>query len=157
MFGKKNIILTMIKQATISELDILTELFEAYRDFYKKNADYNTAKAFLKERIEKNESVIYLIYNENKKAVGFTQLYPLFSSTRVKKIWLLNDLYVVPTERGKGFSKALIERAKQLAQETNACEIMLETAKTNDIGNQLYPSVGFELGTDFNWYHYEVK
>jgi GNAT superfamily N-acetyltransferase len=147
----------MIKQATISELHILTELFEAYRAFYKKNADYDTAKEFLRERIENNESVIYLVYNEDKKVVGFTQLYPLFSSTRMKKMWLLNDLYVVATERGKGFSKALIERAKQLAHETNACEIMLETAKTNDIGNQLYPSVGFELGEDCNWYHYEIK
>ncbi len=146
----------MIKQATTSELDILTTLFEAYRNFYQKDAAPDTAKAFLQERIEKEESVIYLAYNKDGKAVGFTQLYPLFSSTRMKKIWLLNDLYVVPTERGKGFSKALIERAKQLAQDTNACEIMLETAKTNDIGNQLYPATGFELGLDFNWYHYEV-
>ncbi len=146
----------MIQQATLKDLDILTTLFEAYRNFYKKDAAPDTAKVFLQERIEKEESVIYLVYNEEGKAVGFTQLYPLFSSTRMKKLWLLNDLYVVPTERGKGFSKALIERAKQLAQDTNACKIMLETAKTNDIGNQLYPATGFELDTDFNWYCYEV-
>lgn len=146
----------MIKQATIAELEVLTKLFEEYRKFYEKDAAYDTAKKFLQERIENNESVVYLVYNEKEEAVGFTQLYPLFSSTRMKKIWLLNDLYIVPTERGKGFSKALIERAKQLALDTNASEIMLETAKTNDIGNQLYPSVGFKLGEDFNWYHYKV-
>lgn len=146
----------MIKQATIANLEVLTKLFEEYRKFYEKDAAYDTAKKFLQERIENSESVVYLVYNEKEEVVGFTQLYPLFSSTRMKRLWLLNDLYVVPTERGKGFSKALIERAKQLASDTNASEIMLETAKTNDIGNQLYPSVGFKLGEDFNWYHYKV-
>lgn len=146
----------MIKQATIADIEILTTLFEGYRKFYKKNADYEGAKLFLQERIQNNESVIYLVHAENGEAVGFTQLYPLFSSTRMKKIWLLNDLYVAPEYRGKGFSKALLERAKAFTKETGACELMLETAKTNDIGNQLYPSVGFELGTDFNWYHYEI-
>ena len=146
----------MIKQATTDNIEILTDLFEGYRNFYKKDADREGAKTFLQERIEKNESVIYLAYAENGEAVGFTQLYPLFSSTRMKKLWLLNDLYVAPEHRGKGFSKALLERAKAFAKETDACEVMLETAKTNDIGNQLYPSQGFELGTDFNWYHYDV-
>jgi GNAT superfamily N-acetyltransferase len=154
-FSKQNIFFMLIKQATLADLSVLTDLFEGYRHFYKKEANRDGAMAFLKERLEKNESVVFLAVAENGETVGFTQLFPLFSSTRMKRLWLLNDLYVLPEYRGQGFSKALIERAKALAIETDACEVMLETAKTNDIGNQLYPSVGFELGTDFNWYHWE--
>ena len=66
---------------------------------------------------------------------GFTQLYPLFSSTRMKRYWLLNDLFVNENHRGKGHSKALIESAKELCRETKACGILLETDKTNEIGN----------------------
>jgi GNAT superfamily N-acetyltransferase len=106
--------------------------------------------------MERGESVVFIAL-EDGTATGFTQLYPLFSSTRMKQIWLLNDLYVAPEHRGKGISKMLLEKAKELARKTDACEVMLETAKTNDIGNQLYPSAGFELGTDFNWYHWENK
>ena len=40
--------------------------------------------------------------------------------------------------------KLLIESAKELCIETKACGILLETDKTNEIGNQLYPSCGFE-------------
>ncbi len=145
-----------IRTANLENLDELVLLFEAYRAFYKKNPDAVGAKIFLQERIEKNESVIFMAYSDSGEAVGFTQLYPLFSSTRMKRLWLLNDLFVKEEFRGQGFSKTLIERAKQLAQETGACEIMLETAKTNDIGNQLYPTMGFELGTDFNWYHLDI-
>jgi ribosomal protein S18 acetylase RimI-like enzyme len=75
----------------------------------------------------------------------------------MKRIWLLNDLYVKPEYRGKGISKALIERAKALAKETDAVEILLETQKSNDIGNQLYPAVGFELNTDFNFYYWTTS
>ncbi len=146
--------MTHIRNATPSDLENLSDLFEAYRAFYEKTPDREAARQFLKDRMERSESMIFIAL-EGGIAVGFTQLYPLFSSTRMKRVWLLNDLFIAPEYRGKGISKLLLERAKDLARETGACEVMLETAKTNDIGNQLYPAAGFELGTDFNWYHWE--
>lgn len=143
-----------IRQAHLGDLESLAALFDAYRVWYEKPANLNGARDFLKARLERGESVAYLAF-DGEKAVGFTQLYPLFSSTRMKRLWLLNDLFVDPDYRGKGISKMLLEQAKVLARETGACEVMLETGKTNDIGNQLYPSAGFELGTDVNWYHWE--
>jgi len=142
-----------IRTATLADLEPLTDLFEAYRAFYQKAPDRAGAHVFLKERLERGESVVYLVW-EGDEAVGFTQLYPLFSSTRMQRLWLLNDLFVAPAHRGKGLSKMLLEQAKELARQTGACEVMLETAKTNEVGNQLYPAAGFELGTDFNWYHW---
>lgn len=142
-----------VREAGLEDLEVLTDLFEAYRVWYQKEPDRAAARAFLHERIERSESVIYLAVADDK-VVEFTQLYPLFSSTRMKRVWLLNDLFVQAAYRGKGISRLLLERAKELARQTGACEIMLETAKTNTIGNQLYPSAGFELGNDFNWYHW---
>ena len=84
-------------------------------EIFIKTADYETAKSFLEERISRNESVIY-IAEADQKVVGFTQLYPLFSSTRMKKLWLLNDLYVEEEYRQKGISVALIDRAKSYAE-----------------------------------------
>ncbi len=143
-----------IRPARPEDLTSLVALFDAYRVWYQKPSDVEGAEAFLRARMEQGESIVYLAF-EGDQAVGFTQLYPLFSSTRMKRLWLLNDLFVDAAHRGKGISKLLLERAKTLARETGACEVMLETAKTNDIGNQLYSSAGFELGTDFNWYHWE--
>ncbi len=138
-----------INQATIHHLDQLVQLFDAYRVWYRMPSDKTTAAQFLEDRIVAKESIIYLAF-EDDKAVGFTQLYPLFSSTRMKRMWLLNDLFVEETYRGKGISKQLINAAKALVRETGAAGILLETEKSNNIGNQLYPATDFKLeGNNF--------
>ncbi|MCD0457023.1 GNAT family N-acetyltransferase [Chryseobacterium sp. LC2016-27] len=144
------------RKATIQDLLQLAELFDQYRVFYHKGSDIPAAEKFLKERIENKDSEIFVAENEGK-LVGFVQLYPLFSSTRMKRYWLLNDLFVNENYRGKGFSKELIEEAKQLAKFTNASGILLETGKSNDIGNQLYPSCGFEIYDEVNFYEWTNK
>jgi GNAT superfamily N-acetyltransferase len=65
---------------------------------------------------------------------------------------MLNDLFVLPEYRGKQISKQLIDKAKQLARETGAAGILLETEKTNEIGNHVYPAAGFEPYEETNFY-----
>lgn len=142
----------IIRKAGLEDVMKLSHLFDLYRIFYGKESERKQAEIFLHERMLANESEIYIAENAEKEMLGFMQLYPLFSSTRMKKLWLLNDLYVLENFRGKGISKQLIERAKLRARENGACGIMLETAKTNDIGNNLYPATGFHLEEDSNFY-----
>lgn len=144
------------RKATIQDLAQLAELFDQYRIFYHKESDISAAENFLKERIENKDSEIFVAENGGK-LVGFVQLFPIFSSTRMKRYWLLNDLYVNDNYRGKGYSKELIEEAKQLAKSTEACGVLLETGKSNDIGNQLYPTCGFELYDSVNFYEWTNK
>ncbi len=145
---------TTIKRATLEHLDPLVELFDAYRVWYRKESNKEAGKAFLKKRIEQNESVIFLAFYLDE-AVGFTQLYPLFSSTRMKRIWLLNDLFVSENARGKGISKLLLNAAKDHTRQTGACALTLETEKSNDIGNALYPNQDFILKESHNFYEWE--
>ena len=144
-----------IRKATLKDLTQLAELFDQYRVFYEKESDLQGAKDFLTQRLEKEESIIF-VAEEANVLKGFVQLYPLFSSTRMKRLWLLNDLYVNATYRGQGVSVKLIDKAKELAHETKAVGLMLETAKTNAIGNKLYPRTGFELDTDHNYYSWDA-
>ena len=143
-----------IRKAEEHDVNELSILFNLYRVYYKKNSDVETAKKFLTERILKKESIIFIATRENK-IVGFTQLYPLFSSLSMKRSWQLNDLYILEEHRGLGISKQLIDASKQLAKETNAAGIMLETEKTNIIGNKLYPSCDFISYDKNNFYWWE--
>ena len=141
------------RKAVITDLPQLAELFDQYRVFYHKESDIPATASFLQERLENNDSEIF-VAEENGVLTGFVQLYPLFSSTRMQRYWLLNDLYVNGNHRGKGYSKELIEESKELCRSSNAAGILLETGKSNDIGNQLYPACGFELYDSVNFYEW---
>ena len=142
-----------VREAKLSDLENLSDLFNSYRMFYGKKSDIKVANEFLRSRIENKDSKIF-VCDLNNELSGFVQLYPIFSSTRVSKYWLLNDLFVDIKKRGKGYSKLLIERSKELVIESKACGMMLETEKSNDIGNMLYPSTGFKKNELCNFYEW---
>lgn len=144
--------MTEIRKATIKDLDLVVELFDKYRVFYEKESDMENATEFISDRLKLNDSEIIVAETDRKSLVGFVQLYPIFSSTRMQRLWLLNDLFLDKEFRGKGISKQLIESTKEFCKLTNACGLILETAKTNIIGNELYPKVGFSLDNEHNYY-----
>ena len=146
-----------IRQLAQEDLPALVTLFDAYRVWYGQPSSLHGAKTFLKERINRKESIVFGALDTGDQLVGFTQLYPLFSSTRMGRIWLLNDLFVAPKYRGQGISIQLIDWAKRLAVDTNSAGLLLETEKTNDIGNKLYPRTGFVLEEDFNHYFWSSE
>lgn len=145
----------VIRKSKIDDLHELAELFNDYRLFYQQETDIEKAKGFLKERLTKDESVIFIAFSGDKMA-GFVQLYPLFSSVRIKKLWLLNDLFVKEEFRGQGFSISLIEQSKEFCLQSGACGFVLETAKTNIIGNKLYQRMDLRLDTEHNIYNWET-
>src|SRR4051794_7257022 len=107
----------IIQKATINDLDSLTELFDLYRVFYEQGSDLEGVREFLEVRIMNDESVVFIARDEDNP-VGFVQLYPSFSSVRMKRSWILNDLYVKEQFRGNGAGAKLIHKAIQFAKET---------------------------------------
>lgn len=143
-------------RAALADLDTLTSLFDAYRVFYRQAPDTATARAFLAERLQRNESVIILARDEgNDEALGFTQLYPAFSSVSARRIWILNDLFVIPEARQHGVARALMEAAREFALATGALRLVLETAEGNRPAQALYEALGYarEAGTR----HYSLE
>lgn len=139
-----------ITRAKLKDLNDLASLFDAYRVFYKQNSNIEAAKRFLKQRMIKNDSIIYIAY-DNDEAVGFTQLYPLFSSVSMKPMYMLNDLFVSLTHRGQGIGEALIERAKQLCQTENNKGLAIQTAFNNP-AQHLYERLGFKKDPDLQFF-----
>jgi len=146
----------IVRSVNIEDVAQLSTLFDAYRVFYQKKTDLKAASNFLKERINNKDSELFVCENEENILVAFVQLYPLFSSTKMKKLWLLNDLYVEKHCRGKGISVLLIDSAKALVKATNACGMFLETSKTNLVGNNLYSKTGFTLNNEANYYEWLI-
>ncbi|NJK55538.1 MAG: GNAT family N-acetyltransferase [Pleurocapsa sp. SU_5_0] len=143
-----------IYQATIKQLDQVAFLFNQYRIFYRQPADLKSAQKFIRERLQQQDAVIFLA-RENEQPVGYTQLFPSWSSVSMQRVWILNDLFVLREKRNQGIAKALMNKAKDHAISTNAVRIILATEVTNQIGQNLYESMGYRHFDDF--YHYMLS
>jgi len=162
-----------IVRAGVEDIDAVVPLFDAYLQFYKLASNEEAARRFLHARLLKGEAVIFLALESSdagepparpykiaahknaRAALGFTLLYPTWSSLSMKPWWNLNDLYVVPEARKRGVARALMERARRLAEETGASGLGLETAKDNLPAQKLYEQLGWKREEEF--FRYELK
>ena len=139
---------TKIIQGGLQHLDELARLFDLYRQFYRQTSDLDGAKTFLRERMTKGDSVIFVAFLEGAPA-GFTQLYPSFSSVLMKPIWILNDLFVAPNARRQNVAEGLLEHAAAFAEEAGAARLNLQTEATNESAKALYEKLGWRQNTTF--------
>jgi ribosomal protein S18 acetylase RimI-like enzyme len=144
-----------VLRAHLAHAALLAPLFDDYRQFYKQPSDMAKARKFLRERMKRIESMIFLAMND-QRAVGFVQLYPSFDSVTMRRVWILYDLFVTATARKRGVAKMLMERARQFAIETKAKGLILETAVDNVAAQKLYERLGWKRDMAFDRYYLDV-
>lgn len=150
-----NVIKMTIQKATLNDIDQLTKLFDQYLVFYKKPSNLEKHKSYLKQRIEKDEAYIFIAFDKNNNGIGFTLLYPTFSSVKLDKILILNDLFVDSSIRNCGIGEQLINRSILLAKELKIDMIRLRTANDNLTSQGLYDKIGFKR--DEIYYTYDLN
>lgn len=147
-----------IIRATTRDVALLVPLFRGYLDFYHIASDAAAVRRYLTQRIARGEATVFLAVEgkgKDRRGLGFTLLYPTFSSLSMAKAWVLNDLFVEPTARRSGVARALIDRARELGVATKAVYLTLETGQSNRKAQALYESLGWERSVGF--YHYSLQ
>lgn len=142
-----------VRLATITDLNEISSLFDTYRVFYRQLSNIDQSTAFVRERFLNQQSWILVVEQEGR-LVGFSQLYPMFSSVSVHRLMVLNDLFVVTEKRGTGLGRALISASQRLAKEMGFETMTIATEKGNAKARQLYPEIGFK--EDSNFIHYTM-
>ncbi|MDA5284146.1 MULTISPECIES: GNAT family N-acetyltransferase [unclassified Streptomyces] len=146
----------VLRVAGEEDLDIAAELFSGYLDFYEvKVEDPAGPRAFLAERIAKDESLVLLAEVPGVGTVGFAQVYRAFSSLTLSTAWILNDLYVAPAGRRTGAGRALLRDVVRRARGAGVAGVQLETAYDNLVAQGLYESEGFAR-EEFHVYFHDL-
>ncbi len=144
-----------IEIGSAQDLEAISVLFNAYRQFYCQPSDLVGAQGFIRERLARQDSRILVARAESGELVGFTQLYPLFSSVRMRLCWLLNDLYVAPEWRKQRVARALMKEAEERARQAGIAALWLATEKNNTVAKRLYERLGYRMDIVFD--HYELN
>jgi ribosomal protein S18 acetylase RimI-like enzyme len=147
-----------IIRATRRDVPLLVPLFLGYLDFYHITADRAEVRRYLTRRLAAGEATVFLALDgkgRGRRGLGFTLLYPTFSSLSMARAWVLNDLFVAPEARRGGVARALLDRARALGASTHAVYLTLETAKSNRRAQALYESLGWTRGEGF--YQYTLR
>jgi ribosomal protein S18 acetylase RimI-like enzyme len=145
-----------VRRATPADVEAAAPLFDAYRQFYGQTSDLARSRDFLTQRLTRNESIVFLAFDDADSAVGFTQLYPAFSSVRTARIFILNDLFVPANARKQGVGEQLIAACVAHAGQEGAASLSLTTGVENFTAQRLYESLGWKRETEFLEYHFNV-
>lgn len=146
-----------IVQATLEHLDLLTPMFIKYREFYGELSFPESSRKFLETRLKRKESVIYLaLADDEDKLLGYCQLFPSFSSLSLKRVWILNDIYVAEDARRMLVADRLLQTAKQMAKDSNAVRMRVATSVSNEAAQKTYESIGFREDARFKNYTLEL-
>ncbi|NER15792.1 GNAT family N-acetyltransferase [Spongiivirga citrea] len=137
--------------ANNEHIDLVAPLFDAYRVFYKQESDLEGSRKFIQDRISNKESTILLALDDNQKPLGFTQLFPIFSSVTAQRMYILNDLYVNQTIRSKGVGTALLNAAKEFCKKQGYKGLVLQT-ETHNPAQELYKHLGWEADPDLHFF-----
>jgi GNAT superfamily N-acetyltransferase len=133
-----------ITRARERELADVAALFDAYRPFYHRPSNPRAAYRYLRARLTNHEATIFLA-KEGSDAVGFTLLYPTFSSVAMRPVWILNDRYVRPNARRRGIATRLLDHARAMATRNGAARMVLDTARADRGARRLYSACGWSV------------
>jgi len=144
-----------ILRATKEHIPEVSRLFDLYRQFYECEPDIELATKFIADRLDNNESTIF-VAAESGTLIGFVQLYPSFCSVEAIKIFILYDLYVDASARSSGAGAALMNKATEYAKSEGASRIDLMTAHGNVPGQHLYEKLGYKKEAE-DFYNYSLR
>ena len=146
----------IIKEATVKDSEKIGEVFDLYRQFYKKNPDKIISIEYIKQRLTNKESTIFFVEEDNV-CIGIVQLYVTFDSLELSKKIILYDLFVRPEYRKKGIGAMLMDASKDFAENSGISGIELSTAISNGTAQRLYESLGYERDNEFYNYYLSIK
>jgi ribosomal protein S18 acetylase RimI-like enzyme len=145
-----------VRRATLADCDALAPAFDGYRTFFTGKSDPDASRAFLRERLERNESVVFAAF-DGKLAAGFVQLYPLFSSWYVQRQWFLSDLFVAPDFRRLGLARRLLDACTAFARETGSRSVMVELPFSEPHLVHLYEAADYRRDEVFALYRLTLQ
>lgn len=93
--------------------------------------------------LELSTSLVLLAFDD-EQAVGAAVCFFGLSTFQARPLLNIHDLAVLPSYRGRGVGRALLQAAEDHARRKDCCKLTLEVQDDNTRAGSLYQSFGFE-------------
>ncbi|MEN3368932.1 MAG: hypothetical protein V7609_1075 [Verrucomicrobiota bacterium] len=134
-----------IRTASEADVPIILSLIRELADYERApDAVVATENGLRKVLFGAQRSAEVLLALENGDPVGFAVYFYNFSTWLGRPGLYLEDLFVRPNVRGKGYGRALLERLAQIAQERGCGRMEWAVLDWNDPAIQFYRKLGAE-------------
>ena len=134
-----------IRTTTEADVPIILSLIRELAEYEREPDAVVATEAGLREVLfGANRSAEVLLALENGDAVGFAVYFYNFSTWLGRPGLYLEDLFMRPNVRGKGYGRALLERLAQIAQERGCGRMEWAVLDWNDPAIQFYRKLGAE-------------
>jgi GNAT superfamily N-acetyltransferase len=132
-----------IRTATVADVPVILELIRALATYERAPNDVTATETGLTEVLfgEKPAAEVLLAF-ENETAVGFAVFFHNFSTWLGRPGLYLEDLFVRPEDRGKGYGRALLIRLAKIARERGCGRMEWAVLDWNEPAIQFYRKLG---------------
>ena len=132
-----------IRRATIDDVPVILELIRALAIYERAPNEVTATEETLAEILfGKKPAAEVLLTFENKTAVGFAVFFHNFSTWLGRPGLYLEDLFVKPEHRGKGYGRALLIHLAKIARERNCGRFEWAVLDWNEPAIQFYRKLG---------------
>ena len=141
-----------IKQVTKDDFPDLLRLMRGYCDFYEVTPTDAQLEVLMSALLEAPSEGSQLIARDvDGVAVGFATVYWTWQTLAAERVGVMNDLFVIPSARGKGWADALIDSCGGLCRERQIRTLVWQTALDNERAQGVYKRVGGESSRWLDW------
>lgn len=131
-----------IRKAVPNDTPVIFDLIKKLAVYEKLENDVITSVEELQENIFKNNFAKVLMAEEDGKPVGFALYFYNFSTFVGKPGIYLEDLFVEPEFRGKGYGKLLLIELAKIAEAENCGRLEWSVLDWNKPAIEFYKALG---------------
>ena len=132
-----------IKKATTEDTEIIYNFIYKLAEYEKLTDEVTTSPEMLKKSLfgpDANAETIIGYFNE--KPVAFALYFFNFSTFKGKRGLYLEDVFVLPEMRGKGFGKEMLKKLAQIAKENDCARFEWSVLDWNKPAINFYKGIG---------------
>lgn len=143
--------------ATINDVDKILEFIKELAEYEKMSADVVADTDLLRKWIFEENKAEVIFALEDEKEVGFALFFHNFSTFLGRSGLYLEDLFVKPQYRGKGYGKGLLKELARIAVERDCGRFEWVCLDWNKPSIDLYLSLGAEPQEEWTIYRMSGK